>query len=371
MTSGKNLRRQVLSFSFLLFWLIPALYSQELLFFYEKGCPYCAKINAFLDKRIRPNYPVVIKHYEIHQPEQAKLMMDLAKAYRAQDILDKGTPAVFIGDSAFQGSNRFAQRKIEEAVRRAVRDRAASPLARLPTEKRPEKPTSKITLPAVIGAAAVDAINPCACAVLVLLLGTILAASKRKRAVLGAGFSFTAACFISYFLMGIGLFAAIQVSGIQHYIYIAVSLLAIFLGLWNTKDFIWKGRWFSIEVPRSWQPVLKRLTSSITSVLGAFFIGFLISLFLLPCTSGPYVVVIGMLSSLATRMQAVWLLLLYNLIFIQPFIIITLAVGFGFTTTARVEKWRQEKLRHLHLFSGLFLLALGVTLIILLILGTI
>ena len=225
--------------------------------------------------------------------------------------------------------------------------------------------------PAVIGAAAVDAVNPCACAVLILLLGTILVASRRRRAVLAAGFSFTAAVFISYFLMGIGLFAAVQVSGIQHYIYIAVSLLAIFLGLWNTKDFLWKGRWFSIEVPRSWQPVLKRITTSITSGLGAFFIGFLISLFLLPCTSGPYVVAIGMLSSMATRMQAVWLLLLYNLIFIQPFVIITLAIGLGFTTTARVEKWRQKKMRQLHLFSGLFMLALGATLIILLILGTI
>jgi cytochrome c biogenesis protein CcdA/glutaredoxin len=371
MTSGKNLRQPALLFLMLLFWLAPTLSSQELLFFYERGCPYCAKINAFLDKRIRPNYPVVIKHYEIHHPEQANLMMDLAKAYGAQDILDRGTPAVFIGDSAFQGSNRFIQRKIEEAVRRAVRDKAASPLVRLPTEKHTEKFTSAITLPAVIGAAAVDAINPCACAVLVLLLGTILVASKRKRAVLGAGFSFTTACFVSYFLMGIGLFAAVQVSGIQHYIYIAVSLLAIFLGLWNTKDFFWKGRWFSIEVPRSWQPVLKRITTSITSGLGAFFIGFLISLFLLPCTSGPYVVVIGMLSSMATRMQAVWFLLLYNLIFIQPFVIITLAVGLGFTTTARVEKWRQEKWRQLHLFSGLFMLALGATLIVLLILGTI
>lgn len=60
--------------------------------------------------------------------------------------------------------------------------------------------------------------------------------------------------------------------------------------------------------------------------------------FLLPCTSGPYGVIIGMLSSTSTRFQALVYLLIYNFIFIIPFIAIILAVGLGLTTTARVEK---------------------------------
>ncbi len=334
--------------------------AQELVFFHEKGCPECARIEDFLEKRIVPNYSIQITKIEIHEPGVAEKMMRLAQIYLSDEIIRKGTPAIFVGDSAFHGSSRAVQREIEQAIRTAIRTHADSPFARLESEKPQKSLTMKITLPAVISAAVVDAINPCACAVLVLLLGTILLASKRKRsAVLGAGFAFTAACYISYFLMGIGLFSVVQVAGIQQYIYVTVAILALFIGLWNMKDYFWLGRWFSIEVPQSWQPTLKKITSNITSVPGAFGTGIVISLFLLPCTSGPYVVIIGMLSSLATRTQAFFLLLLYNFIFVLPFIFITLGIAFGFTTTARVERWHQKSLPRFHFITGLIMFLLG------------
>jgi len=355
-----------------LFCFNPFIIAQDLLFFYEQGCPGCDKMNDFLQKRIKPNYPIEIKKYEIHEPDNANLLMELAIVYQSKDILEKGTPAVFVGDKAFHGSSRAIQIKIEEAVRFTIRHQTPSPLSRIQGEKPEEKFKKQIALPAVLGAALVDSINPCACAVLVLLLGTMLLASRRKRrAVLGAGFAFTAACFISYFMMGFGLFAAVQITGIQHYIYIFVVILAILIGLWNIKESFWQKQRFRIEVPKSWQPKLKRITSNIASVPGAFGMGLLISLFLLPCTSGPYVVIIGMLSNMATQIQAILLLVLYNTIFILPFIIITLAVGLGLTTTARLEIWRQKNLPKFHFITGLVMLALGIVMLVLLIIGTV
>jgi len=134
------------------------------------------------------------------------------------------------------------------------------------------------------------------------------------------------------------------------------------------KDFFWRKSRLP-ELPESWQPLIKRSTSRITPVLAASFIGLAASLFLLPCTSGPYIVIIGMIGNSATRMQAAWLLFLYNIIFVLPFIIITLVVGLGFSTATRVEKWRKERLRKFRLIAGLFMLALGVTLIVLILLG--
>ncbi|MBN1350586.1 hypothetical protein JXJ21_14310 [candidate division KSB1 bacterium] len=347
-----------------------ACFGIELLFFHETGCPHCAKIDDFLTKRIAPHYRVEIRKYEIHEAGNAALMTRLATSCASEEILMQGTPAIFVGDSAFHGSNRAIQRKIEQAVRIAIRANAPSPLTRLTESHAQNSLTPALTLSAVISAAAVDAINPCACAVLVLLLGTILLASKRnRRKVLGAGFAFTAACYLAYFLMGVGLFKAIQIAGIQRLIYCVVSVLAIFIGLWNLKDAIRRDRWFHLEVPKSWQPTLKKLTSNITSVPGALFIGLLISLFLLPCTSGPYIVIIGMLSSLATRFQAFWLLLLYNAIFVLPFILITLGVGFGFTTTARIEMWRQKQLPKFHYITGIIMFALGLSMLALVFAG--
>ena len=137
------------------------------------------------------------------------------------------------------------------------------------------------------------------------------------------------------------------------------------------KDYIWPEKWFSVEVPQSWRPKLQEITSRVTSIPGAFSIGFLVSVFLLPCTSGPYVVVIGMLSESSSRFMAVWLLIIYNIIFILPFIAITLGVGYGLTTTARVEKLRREKTRKIHLITGSVMLAIGAGLIIMVITGNI
>jgi cytochrome c biogenesis protein CcdA len=354
----------------LFFLLSSSVFATELLFFYEKGCPYSAKIDDFLQRRIKPNYPIEVKAYEIHEPGAAKLMLDLARAYGAKDILKKGTPAVFIGENAFQGRSRLILRQVEEAVRTALKQKAPSPLSRLGEESQEEKFRTGITLPALVGAALANAINPCAGAVLVLLLGTILVASKRRKAVLGAGFSFTVASFISYFLIGIGLFSTVQSSGIQHLAYIVVSILAVLIGLWNMKDFFLRRHRLSIEeLPKGWEPLIKRSTSKATPVLGASLVGLAASLFLLPCTSGPYIVIIGMLANTASQMQAIWLLLLYNSIFVLPFIIITLAVGLGFTSASQVETWRREKLRRLRLITGAVMFALGVMLIIFLLLG--
>ena len=115
-----------------------------------------------------------------------------------------------------------------------------------------------------------------------------------------------------------------------------------------------------MEVPLTWRPRLKALLKSVTSVPGAFLIGFAVSLFLLPCTSGPYIVILGLLAKTTTKNIAVLLLLLYNFVFILPMIVITLAIYFGFTTTEKAEEWRQRKLKVLHLIAGIILLLLGV-----------
>ena len=142
--------------------------------------------------------------------------------------------------------------------------------------------------------AAVDAVNPCAFAVLIILITTVLAAGGRRKA-LQASLALSLSIFLSYYMMGVGLYSAIAAAGVTRALYIAVTILAILIGLFNLKDYLWYGRWFVMEVPPGWRPKLKALIGRITSVPGAFLIGFVVSLFLLPCTSGPYIVILGLL----------------------------------------------------------------------------
>ena len=356
---------------------VPAAAATTLVFFHEIGCSHCARTEAFLES-IHPNYPQLeILHYEISEPESLELLAGLLAAY---DVELDSVPMIFVGNVAWIGgtffglydepytvSGRAAEMTLESAIQLAIEENAASPLDRI-EETNTASLTEGLTTLAVIVAAAIDSVNPCTFAVLVLLLGTLIMAERKgkKGLVLKAGLAFTAAVYITYFLLGITAYKLTAFASVQKPFIIAVSCLAVLLGLWNMKDFFAYGKWFSIEVPKRWRPTVKRLTTSVVSIPGAFFVGILDSLFLLPCSSGPYLAIMALLhmnlpnsSSGTTDSVAILYLLLYNLIFILPLLIITFAVHFGYTTTARAERWRSARLGKLHLASGILMFLLG------------
>ena len=68
----------------------------------------------------------------------------------------------------------------------------------------------------------------------------------------------------------------------------------------------------------AWRPKMMKIIQSAVSPMGAFVIGILVSLFLLPCSSGPYFVVLGLLKSENVSIAGLGFLIfwfLYNLIF--------------------------------------------------------
>ena len=339
--------------------------------FYGQGCAHCGRMHVFLED-MQEKYPSLnVNEYETYfDQENRELFQKMADSFETEI---EGVPTLFIDDKVFVGFSTSLGNSIEDEIKACIKQDCGNPINKVRTGETievigesspaedPEKTQLKraLTIPAVISAAAVDAINPCAFAVLIILLTTILASGTKKRT-LFAGIAFTASIYISYFLMGIGLYSAIQAAGLTRTFYSIVAVLAIMVGLFNLKDYLWYGKWFVMEVPMSWRPKMKSLIKGVTSVPGAFLIGFVVSLFLLPCTSGPYIVILGLLAETATKNTAFLLLLLYNLIFVLPMLVITFAVYFGFTTTEQAEAWRTKKLKVLHLIAGIIILLLGV-----------
>jgi cytochrome c biogenesis protein CcdA/glutaredoxin len=325
-------------------------YAQEPpIFFYGQGCGHCAKVEDFFAQTdVDERLGVVSK----------EIYFDRENATEFNQLMEKldippnrrGVPSLVVDGKIIIGDqpiiNYFNQDLPEEPAQVTVK-----------SETNDSKQAEALTLLMIIGAAIVDAINPCAFAVLIILMTTILSSGQPRRA-LKAGLAFAASIFISYYLMGIGLYTAIGVSGVSSLIFTTVGVLAIILGLLNIKDFFWYGKGVLMEVPLSWRPRLKKLISSITSPVGAFTTGFLVSLFLLPCTSGPYIVILGMLSQKSTQGIAALYLLLYNLIFVSPMVAISVMVYKGLKPE-RIEKLRQKNLKVLHLVAGLILLCMG------------
>ncbi|MBD3263141.1 hypothetical protein GF374_02050 [Candidatus Woesearchaeota archaeon] len=341
----------------------------ELHFFYGQGCPHCGAAEPFLDE-LEQEYPQLeVYMYEVYFNEENRNLFEQLATNCGSEI--QGVPTFFIDDEMIVGYSNEIKQQLENEVQTCIEStKGCVDLTEHLTcgtdVEEAEKFTiskmtgqSKVTFPTLIGAAAVDAINPCTIAVLIILLTTIFLAGGKRR-ILGAGLAFTAAIYISYFLMGLGVYTALQASGIMHaffYVVIGIALLVGFLSI--RSYFKYKPGAWSVEIPSKWRPVMKKLLSSVTSIPGAAVMGFICSLFLLPCSSGPYLVILGLLAKEATRTAAIPLLAFYNFIFVLPMLIITYLVYRGTTSVEKVQAWRDKHIRNLHLISGIIMLALA------------
>jgi cytochrome c biogenesis protein CcdA/glutaredoxin len=336
----------------------------------RSDCPDCDRLDAWMTLVQRQHPELAVRRVSADDDEGKKTLDRLARLYRARAAV----PAVFVGDTALVGATVFPGREKARAfafsdedtaflsgrIQLAIDQKATPPLDRVRVRE-------KATLWAVIGSAALDSINPCDFAVMLLLLGRLLVIGQRRK-VIWAGLSWAAGVYLVYFLMGYVFYTLLGVTvgtrSLRVPYIMAVSVIAILMGLWQMKDLLWYGKWFSIEVPAKWKPVLTRVTNSVVSLPGVFVAGLVDALFLAPCTSGPYLAILSLLSTTTTRTQGVLLLLLYNLIFILPMIAIALTVHFGVTTTARAERWRNARTGKLHFVTGVVMVLLGVGMII-------
>lgn len=330
--------------------------SSQIYFFYGQGCFHCSRVEQyFKNEKIFIRYPVIKKEIYSNR-DNAVLFNNLLDKLNVTSN-NRGVPTVIIGNKVLMGDTPIIDNFIIEADKYLLNSKQSNNDAQ--TDNKNIK--IDLTLMAVIIGSLVDAINPCEFAVLIILMTTILSTGNAKKA-LKSGLSFSASIFISYFLMGLGLYKALSFSGISNYFFKILGWVAIILGFFNIKDYFWYGKGFLMEVPLSWRPKLKSLINSVTNPKGAFMIGFLVSLFLLPCTSGPYIVILGMLAKKVFDVQAVLYLLLYNLIFVSPMIFISWIVYKGFNPT-KAEEIRQKRLKILHLIAGLVMLIMGVVIL--------
>ncbi|HQC61407.1 MAG TPA: cytochrome c biogenesis protein CcdA [Candidatus Pacearchaeota archaeon] len=353
-------------------------YPVNLHVFYGQGCPHCGAMFTYLES-IRNEYPTlnVYKHEVYQNNQERELFQELAVKFNTEI---QGVPTAFIDDKVIVGFSNDLSKILQEQIERCLIMDCGDPLNKIKTNETqqivgdsspsPEKKDKieKLTIPVVIAAAAVDAINPCAFAVLIILMTAALSIANKKRA-LKFGLAFTLSIYIAYFLMGLGLFSAIQATGLGHKFYIFVTALAVIVGLFNIKDYFWYGKGFLMEVPLSWRPKMKKLLNGATSPFGAFLVGFAVSLFELPCTGGPYIVILGLLAKEVTRSTGIMYLLLYNLVFVIPLIILSIVIYKGLSTTEKLENVRQSKLRLLHLISGLLMLIIAAVMILSIIKG--
>lgn len=229
--------------------------------------------------------------------------------------------------------------------------------------------TSEISILKLGALALTDSINPCALSVLLMMLIAITTYHpKDRKQVLFAGLAFVAAVFITYFIYGLLIVRAFDliqgINSIKDYLYKGLGVVALILGLLEIKDFFfYKPGGIGTEMPMLFRPKVQQILAKVTSPIGAFGLGIFVTLFLLPCTIGPYVILGGMLSY-GEFINSLPYLGIYNLIFVLPMIAIIFLVFFGSKNVKQISDWKEKNIRVLHLIIGIIFILLGSSMVL-------
>ncbi len=233
-----------------------------------------------------------------------------------------------------------------------------------PTEAM-QKYLPAITLPTVIVAGIIDGINPCAFTVLLLfitaLLTTLQAGEQNVNAVrlriLGMGSVYIAAILITYLALGVGLLKSLDFFTRQHIPARFGALLAILLGLWMLKDYFLPELGWRLQAPGKVGEIARRSAQKATLpalILG----GFLIGLCTVPCSGAVYLGVLSLLALQPTALLGYGYLVLYNLVFILPLVIILFAAS-ARPTLNRLAHWNLHHKEWVRLALGSGVVAMG------------
>jgi cytochrome c-type biogenesis protein len=223
----------------------------------------------------------------------------------------------------------------------------------------------KITLPTVIVAAAVDGINPCAFTVLLLFITAMLATMQSgnqsingvRARMLSLGGIYIAAVFLTYLALGVGLLKTINIFTQQHLPARLGALAAILFGLWMLKDFFLPDLGWRLQAPSQVGDTAREMAKKAT-IPALITGGFLIGLCTVPCSGAVYLGVLSLLALQPSALLGYSYLVLYNLIFILPLIVILIAAS-ARPTLNRLAHWNLHHKDWVRLALGGGVVAMG------------
>ena len=349
----------------------------HLYFFWSKQCPHCREALPFLEKLSGEQPWIVLHSLELTEhPEHVRKYLAMAGALGQEA---RSVPAFFwcgnmaVGYDDEQGMGRFLltqMKSCREQVRRqeAVDTRQALPVAPLSLPFLGDLQTKAWSLPTyTVILAGLDAFNPCAFFVLLFLLSLLVHARSRARMfTIGGIFVFFSG--LLYFVFMAAWLNVFLLIGKIDFITTLAGALAVVIAAINIKDYFWFKQGVSLSIPDGAKPGLFRrmrglvnTDNQITMIVAAVGLAAFANIYELLCTAGFPMVFTRILTLHELSASAYYFyLLLYNLIYIVPLIIIVVL----FSVTLGARKLQEDQGRILKLLSGMMMLGLGLVLLV-------
>jgi cytochrome c biogenesis protein CcdA len=352
--------------------IIPSLKGQKyedntticIIFFFDPTCRECLHAKEEMDV-LASRYPLDVQEYE--PAENWGLLLRYYKAYNvSQD--DYGTFAIFIGNEYYYQINHFVLLEIQ--IKNLIE--SGLPCPELPPEDDNESLLGDVTILAVISGGLIDGINPCAFATLIFFIAYLERVKQKKKTLLYIGMAFSLAVFIGYILVGLGIlefyYQADESLLISDTLYFFAGSLALFLGIFNVYDYlkVKKDEAPILQLPRFLKKKRGRIIRILTQnrsipllIILAFIVGFGIALLEFVCTGQVLIPVLAVIKSASPeRFTAYVYLILYNLMFIVPLLLILgfFYMGYKSETFGDVLQSRQGTIK---ILTAVFLFVIG------------
>lgn len=194
-----------------------------------------------------------------------------------------------------------------------------------------------LTVPVVIGSGLADGFNPCAFALLVLfatytltLVNAVTADGTptlaARRTLLGAGSLYVGAVWITYLLIGLGLFSFLAWLGQDHLVARVASVVALVMAMWMLKDVFLPGVGPSMMAPSGTHGWMNKAMRR-GGLGGMLLAGVLVGICTVPCAGAIYLDIVAVLHASGGGPVGLALLALYNIAFIVPLVTFLLFVS--------------------------------------------
>jgi len=351
-------------------------YPVYLAYFYEPGCHDCDKAKIVL-KDISAKYPdnIILKSFDISLPENVELAEALGELYQMPEEERLLVPVLFLGDDyLFRSAITFDN--LDELIQKYSTAETISPWEKvkeknLAVQERLIDRFQSFGLAAVAVSALIDGINPCAFASIIFFISYLTLINRKGREILWVGGIFTLSVFLTYFLIGTGalkMITSLSFLPLVRKIFVLVTaVLALILGVVSLYDYLqFKRKGTTKDAKLQLPSFLKNMIHSAIRknirlsnyILMAAVTGFIVSLLELVCTGQIYLPIITFISTIPDlKVNALFYLLFYNLMFIVPLVLVFSFTYWGTTsvqwTTLTQKNFGKIKMAMTLLFFGL------------------
>lgn len=220
--------------------------------------------------------------------------------------------------------------------------------------------------------ALIDGFNPCNLFVLTFLLGLLISASHSRKKIFAIGYTFIFVVFLIYFLFMAAWLNIFKYIGFITPLRIAIAMIALIAGAINCKELFAFRKGITLMIQEQHKgPLMKRIErmkhiithgSMPALILASISLAAFSSLVELPCTAGFPIIYTGILSGkfLTSSLTYYFYLVLYNLIYVVPLLVIITIFGYTF----KGKQISKNQMQIIKFIGGLIMILLGLILLI-------